>query len=109
MTLDDQRKAKHQIPQFTSDFPLTPFRQAALNLNEKTRREQVRYAYSVAHEVSSVLSQRKKFTNWAHEVSLATHVGLGLWNVLLYFFPPLFKDRVIYFTPLFRHLHQEQK
>jgi len=83
LPLDDQRKVKHWVPQFMNDFPLTPFRQAAFNLHEKTRREQVSYAYSVAPEASSVLPQTKKFTNWSHEVSLETHGGLDLWNTLL--------------------------
>lgn len=85
MALDDQRKVKHRVSQFTSDFPLTPFRQAALKISEETRWEQVRYAYSVAHGASSVPSQTKKVTNWAHEVILATRGGLDLWNMLLFF------------------------
>lgn len=69
-----------------SEFPLSAFRQAVLNLNEKTRWEQVRYAYSVAPEASSSLSQSKTFTNWSHEGSSVTCGGLGLWNRLLLFF-----------------------
>lgn len=75
-----------QSTEFTTDFLLTPFRQAALHLNEKPSWEQVRYAYSVAHEASSVLPQSKKFSNWSHEVSLAIHSSLDLWNMLSYFF-----------------------
>lgn len=92
---------------FMIDFLLTPFRHVAPNLNEKPGWKQVRYTCSVAHEASSVLPQSKKFSNWSNEVSLVIHSSLDLWNRLPYFF--CYLERVIYFTPLFTHLHQEQK